>query len=111
MFFFRFSKDKFAEVTSFHSPRWKDVFLIKQCGTFEINPKNGSLVRESPKHASCIQVGEHINQISPRNIRDIFTYMFLPFPNFLLKSRVFFGNNDQDHLYSLYTFILLKVFC
>ena len=25
--FFVFSKDKFAEVTSFHSPRWKDVFF------------------------------------------------------------------------------------
>ena len=24
--------------------------------------------------------------------------IFLPFPSFLLKSRVF-GNNDQDHLY------------
>lgn len=46
------------------------------------------------------ELGEHMIKFHPK-----ISGIFLPFPSFLLKSRVF-GNNDQDHLYG---FILLEV--
>ena len=53
-------------------------------------------------HVFRLVVGEHMIKFHPEISGTFFTYMFLPFPNFLLKSRVVLGNNDQDHLYNMY---------